>query len=63
MESVEKKTNYFENALFLLLGALCSTVVSIGIFSTTENRNPSSMTSSITTVSESDFDPRVYIGQ
>ena len=62
METEAKKTNYFENALFAFLGGVCSTIVSLGVFTTLEARTPSSLTSPTHSYDSSDFDPRVYMG-
>jgi len=58
METQTKTSNLFENALFMFLGALSATMISLGVFGSIESRTPASISP---TQIQSDFDARVYL--
>ena len=60
MESATKSSNYFENLLFTLLGALTAVIMSLGTFGVVDARTPASLESP---ASPSDFDARIYLGE
>jgi hypothetical protein len=60
MEKEAKKSNFYENMLFGFLGAVSAIVISLGTFGAVDNRAPASIEAPIT---QTDFDPRVFMGE
>ena len=58
VDEVAHKPHFAENFLFLILGAVCSVMVSLGTFGAVDNRAPASIESVVT--DDSGFDSRIF---